>query len=93
MRYLLLSAALCAAVATMAAAEISLVGSAKCTYGPSYWCRSLQQSAECQATAHCARKYWSKLHLKPDHDDVCTICKNMVKQARDVLNSNETLVR
>lgn len=27
-----------------------------------------------------------------DNDDICTICKNMVKQARDTLTSNITLV-
>lgn len=28
--------------------------------------------------------------LPEDNDDICTICKNMVKQARDQLESNET---
>ena len=70
----------------------SLLGSRKCTYGPSYWCSDLRASAECGATRHCVDLTWSRMRLQPDDDDVCTICKNMVQQARDVLNSNQTLV-
>ena len=71
-----------------------LLGAEKCTWGPSYWCQGLKASAECSATKHCIRKYWDSNPPKyqGDDDDVCTICKNMVKEARDTLQSNQTQV-
>ena len=71
-----------------------LLGAEKCTWGPSYWCQGLKESAECSATKHCIRKYWDSNPQKyqGDDDDVCTICKNMVKEARDTLQSNQTQV-
>ena len=33
------------------------------------------------------------MKVPEDDDDVCTICKNMVKEARDTLESNQTQVR
>ena len=35
-----------------------LVGATKCTWGPSYWCSGLRQSAKCGATKHCIRTIW-----------------------------------
>ena len=32
-------------------------------------------------------------HFTQDTDEVCDICKNMVGQARDTLQSNQTQVR
>jgi hypothetical protein len=78
--------------ATAGTARNSLVGSEKCTWGPAYWCSGLQQSAKCRATSHCITKSWNSNPYPEDHDDVCTICKNMVKEARDQLQSNETQV-
>ena len=69
-----------------------LLGSQKCTWGPSYWCSGLQQSSKCQATRHCIDKVWNSNPYPEDDDEVCTICKNMVKEARDQLQSNETQV-
>ena len=71
-----------------------LLGAEKCTWGPSYWCQGLKESSECSATKHCIRKYWDSNPQKyqGDDDDVCTICKNMVKEARDTLQSNQTQV-
>ncbi len=85
-------AAAAAATTTSSPQQRRIVGRGKCTYGPSYWCHDLRQAAECGAAQHCADNYWPAMRLPPDNDDVCTICKNMVKQARDVLNSNQTLV-
>lgn len=39
---------------------------------------------------HCIQTVWEKQRLPEDNDDICTICKNMVQQARDQLLSNET---
>ena len=69
-----------------------LLGSEKCTWGPSYWCSGLRQSSKCQATSHCIDRVWSTNPYPEDDDDVCKICKEMVKEARDQLISNETQV-
>ncbi|XP_058789461.1 uncharacterized protein LOC131663220 isoform X2 [Phymastichus coffea] len=67
-----------------------LLGSKACTWGPSYWCQNITTAAGCNATKHCIPKVWEKLQVPEDHDSVCQICKDMVKQARDQLESNET---
>eukprot|EP00095_Tigriopus_kingsejongensis_P007881 maker-scaffold127_size327531-snap-gene-2.26 protein:Tk07881 transcript:maker-scaffold127_size327531-snap-gene-2.26-mRNA-1 annotation:"saposin isoform 1" len=66
-----------------------LLGSTKCTWGPSYWCQGFPESRQCSATNHCIQNVWSQKDLPEDDDDVCTICKNMVKEARDTLESDE----
>ncbi|KAK7082394.1 hypothetical protein SK128_021438, partial [Halocaridina rubra] len=70
--------------------EGALLGAKKCTYGPSYWCDSLPNAKECSAVSHCIQTVWEKKVLPEDNDDICTICKNMVQEARDQLLSNET---
>nr|ADK94870.1 saposin isoform 1 [Penaeus monodon] len=70
--------------------EATLLGSRKCTFGPSYWCHSIQNAKECNAVNHCIQTIWENLELPEDNDDICTLCKNMVKEARDQLLSNET---
>lgn len=72
------------------AASAGLLGSKKCTWGPTYWCQGFQTSRECSATQHCIQRVWSQRQLPEDNDEVCDICKNMVGQARDTLRSNET---
>ncbi|CAL4060457.1 unnamed protein product, partial [Meganyctiphanes norvegica] len=68
----------------------SLLGARQCTYGPSYWCTSLKNAKECNAVKHCIQTVWEKKQLPEDNDDICKICKEMVKEARDTLTSNET---
>lgn len=70
--------------------ESALLGAKKCTYGPSYWCDSLPNAKECRAVPHCIQTVWEKQVLPEDNDDICTLCKDMVQQARDQLLSNET---
>jgi saposin len=41
---------------------------------------------------HCIKNVWEKQRLPEDNDDVCQVCKEMVKEARDQLLSNETQV-
>ncbi len=67
-----------------------LVGGHQCTWGPTYWCGGLEQAKECGATAHCIDRVWSRMEVPEDDDEVCQICKNMVSEARDTLQSNET---
>ena len=69
-----------------------LIGSAKCTWGPSYWCSGLKQSSKCGATTHCINQVWNSNPYPQDDDEVCTVCKNMVREARDTLRSDETQV-
>ncbi|KAJ8721344.1 hypothetical protein PYW07_002119 [Mythimna separata] len=67
-----------------------LIGSAQCTWGPSYWCSNFSTGHECKATHHCATKVWPKMTVPEDTDSICKICTDMVQQARDQLQSNET---
>lgn len=49
-------------------------------------------AASCKAVKHCIQTTWVTQKYPKDNDDICTICKNMVKEARDTLQSNVTLV-
>ena len=101
LRHLLLAAAAASAASAVALGgdgddpTTLLVGDHPCTYGPSYWCRGIKESAECGATRHCIERHWRHLGatLQEDNDEVCDICIRMVGEARDQLRSNETLVR
>ncbi|CAH1175910.1 unnamed protein product [Phaedon cochleariae] len=66
------------------------LGSERCTWGPSYWCQNLTSAAGCHATKHCIQTVWIHKQLPPDDSSVCQTCLDMVKQARDQLESNET---
>lgn len=57
------------------------------TYIILYTCRT---AAGCNATKHCIKTVWEDLKVPHDNDSVCGVCKDMVQQARDQLNSNET---
>ena len=89
---------ICAALASPAlldrheATSRPLLGSPEkvCTWGPSYWCQNITTAKGCGAVKHCIQTVWEHQVLPEDNDDICTICKNMVKQARDQLESNET---
>ena len=50
------------------------------------------KASECGMTSWCISNVWQYMDLPEDNDDVCSICKEMVKEARDQLNSNETQV-
>lgn len=42
-----------------AASSATLLGARKCTYGPSYWCSSLEAAKECSALKHCIKNKWA----------------------------------
>lgn len=67
-----------------------LLGSAKCTWGPSYWCSNVSTANECRATTHCIEKVWSEQRLDNDNDDICQLCKDAVKTARDEVTKKKT---
>lgn len=62
----------------------------ECSKGPEYWCRDIRTAKSCRATKHCIQTVWERQTVPEDNDDICTICKNMVQEARDTLLSNET---
>lgn len=66
------------------------LGSEECTWGPSYWCETLKTASGCNAVKHCIKSVWESLDVPEDNDSVCSICKDMVQQARDQLESNQT---
>ncbi|XP_034940789.1 prosaposin [Chelonus insularis] len=70
--------------------SIHLLGTEKCTWGPGYWCDNIPNSAECNKTKYCIKKHWENMKVPEDHDSVCKICMDMVQQARDQLESNQT---
>ena len=62
-----------------------------CAKGPEYWCSHISRAKECRAVKHCIGTVWTKQVVKEDAgDSICDICKEMVQEARDQLNSNET---
>uniref|UniRef100_A0A182MZT0 Saposin n=1 Tax=Anopheles dirus TaxID=7168 RepID=A0A182MZT0_9DIPT len=67
-----------------------LLGAKECTWGPSYWCSDIRNAKTCGAVSHCIQTVWEKQHYPVDNDEICNICLDMVKQARDQLESNET---
>lgn len=67
-----------------------LVGARECTWGPTYWCSNLKNAKNCGAVTHCIQTVWEKQKYPVDNDEICNICLDMVKQARDQLESNET---
>ncbi|NXY05910.1 SAP protein, partial [Pteruthius melanotis] len=37
----------------------ALLGSARCVWGPQYWCKNMATALECSAVAHCRRHVWN----------------------------------
>ncbi|XP_063217466.1 prosaposin [Bacillus rossius redtenbacheri] len=66
------------------------VTTSTCAKGPVYWCENIKTAKFCGAVSHCIQTVWEHQQLPVDNDEVCTICKDMVTQARDQLESNET---
>ncbi|XP_076239363.1 prosaposin isoform X2 [Calliopsis andreniformis] len=67
-----------------------ILGRNRCTWGPSFWCANIQNSAKCNTTKACINISWKNMQVPEDNDSVCKVCKDMVQQARDQLRSNET---
>ena len=42
--------------------QCALLGSRKCTYGPSYWCSHIHHAKECNAVQHCMTTVWKNQH-------------------------------
>jgi len=82
--------AVCVLICVSFGVSSRLLGAKECTWGPSYWCQNITTAKSCGAVKHCIQTVWEHQQLPPDGDDVCKICLDMVKQARDQLESNET---
>ncbi|XP_001630372.2 prosaposin isoform X1 [Nematostella vectensis] len=54
-----------------------LLGSKKCTWGPSYWCQGMAQAVECDAVKHCQEKVW-KNSIKEKNSFPCDTCKEVI---------------
>ncbi|ERL92231.1 hypothetical protein D910_09549 [Dendroctonus ponderosae] len=74
----------------VATSSAHLLGEKRCTYGPSYWCQNLTNAGDCHATKHCIQTVWIHKTYPEDTTSICDTCKEMVKEARDQLESNET---
>jgi len=55
-------------------------------------CFGFRSAHGCKAVSHCISMDWEHRTVESDPDDICTICKNMVVEARDQLESNLTMV-
>uniref|UniRef100_A0A023G3H6 Putative prosaposin n=1 Tax=Amblyomma triste TaxID=251400 RepID=A0A023G3H6_AMBTT len=53
-------------------------------------CQDLWVASSCKTVKPCIEMVWEKLEVPMDKSSVCNICKEMVKEARDQLLSNET---
>ena len=72
---------------------IVIVGSHRCTWGPSYWCSSLSNSRECGSIEHCSTQIWSQQSIeKKPNDNVCQYCEFIINKLRDILAENKTEV-
>lgn len=79
-----------ASVIITARKDAPLLGVDECSWGPSYWCENLKTAKGCDVVKHCIERYWEQMEVPEDNDSVCDVCKDMVKQARDQLESNQT---
>ncbi|KAK3090478.1 hypothetical protein FSP39_012184 [Pinctada imbricata] len=69
----------------------SLLGTEKCTWGPSYWCSHVQKAKECGAIKHCMDTVWSKQIIKQVNPTVdCTLCQMVVNQTKQLIKNNST---
>ncbi|XP_076318028.1 prosaposin isoform X4 [Tachypleus tridentatus] len=57
---------------------------------PRFACQDLHSAHHCDSVKICIQEVWEKIKLPKANNEVCDICKDMVKQARDQLLSNET---
>jgi saposin len=88
---LVIGAVVIASPLTIVSTHDHLLGARECTWGPSFWCSNITNAKSCHAVTHCIQTVWEKHSNFPvDNDSICQICLDMVKQARDQLESNET---
>jgi hypothetical protein len=76
---------------TPATEKPRIVGSNRCTWGPSYWCSSLSNSRECSSIHHCSNKIWSQQSIeKKPEDNLCQYCEFTISKLRSIIEQNQT---
>ncbi|XP_033735975.1 prosaposin-like [Pecten maximus] len=67
----------------------SLLGSSKCTWGPSYWCSHVSRAKECKAVDHCLQTVWTKQTVSnTDSSGRCKLCETFINMIREELKTN-----
>merc|ERR1719295_556023 len=61
-------------------------GADRCTWGPTYWCKSIIEAKECNAVQHCINHNWAQLALTKNAGHACEICKLVVTDVRDIFS-------
>jgi saposin len=70
-----------------------IVGSKRCTWGPSYWCSSLSNSHECNSIDYCSNQIWSQQAIeKKENDNICQYCEYIIDKLRSIITDNKTEV-
>ncbi|XP_038639210.1 prosaposin [Scyliorhinus canicula] len=49
----------CSKLGLCLGAKPHLLGSDKCVWGPSYWCKNMDTASQCNAVEHCKRHIWN----------------------------------
>jgi len=66
----------------------TLIGSNKCTWGPSYWCSHVKHAKECGAFEHCMTTTWKNQKVENVKDTKCELCSFAVTEAESYLRKN-----
>ena len=83
-------------LALMTVSCFAALGEERCTWGPSYWCKSQDTAKERGTVEYCQTKVWKTEPTPPEtrqtqpSDDACTICKLVVNLMGDLLAKNST---
>lgn len=72
---------------TTLAIQDTIPGSDQCTWGPSYWCNSIQEANSCATKTYCLEKHWNQ-PVKVN-DQLCDLCTAVMTQAIEVFENNE----
>lgn len=74
------------AAVLLVAVEAASLGGDHCTWGPSYWCGSLQAASSCDAVSHCLKTVWKPLGPRPvQPTKECAYSQKLVETIRHVL--------
>ncbi|XP_074648492.1 uncharacterized protein LOC141903971 [Tubulanus polymorphus] len=75
------------AVLAASASASPLLGTDRCTWGPSFWCSHISHASECRAVNHCIDTVWSKQKLptEPKNGEICTLCEGVIAQVKQML--------
>lgn len=75
-----------AALCSVAVAEVD----PRCSWGPSYWCSSLDVAKTCGAIDHCKATVWKNQIFKQDASDSCLFCKTIIDDVKKFIEMGKT---